>query len=192
MKTRKERLQVLLLIASVLLIVFPLIIDSDTWGTLFESAFSWVPDHPPQPLEAFFGMLMMPFLMFHGFSFMIGTTGVALLAWLAVVRATASHPIALRPLVLPLLSVSWLAAQSLPFLQLSRGTPIRPMGWALYVGMAALALTALSVANTITEFKKGSNRIVCVFALVLSLLVITVPSFALRSIAEVKGLILEP
>ena len=187
-----RRLQILLLTLGALLVVFPLLVNYGTWENCFDEVFTWVPRHSPQPMEALFAILMMPFLILHGLSFLIGTAIVTLLAWLASKRWVCVHPSVLEPLLLPVLSAVWLVIQVLPFLKLPTGTPIRPMGWALYGGVSALALTIRSVIGTFAMFKKGKNKLVCSLALIVSLILIAVPAMSLHTVAHAKGLILEP
>jgi len=174
------------------MIALPLVVDSKAWDSLFEMVFSWVPPHPPQSLEPVFGMLMMPFLFFYGYSFMIGSAIITLLIWFATRKWMSVHPCALEPLLFPVLSLLWLVVQALPFLQIATGTPIRPMGWALYTGLSALGLMIVSIVRTIGMFKKGMNKVVCLLATLVSAVLIAAPSVSLNAIARFKGLILEP
>ena len=146
----------------------------------------------PEPVQMALCFVVMPLMFLQGFSFMAGTAILAAMLWFAGRKSIAIHAAALMPLAVPVLSALWLAAQALTFLTLARGTSIRPMGWALFVGMSSIALMILSIVNTVLQFKKGNNKIICSIALVLSLLVIAVPSVALHAVAQIRGLVLVP
>lgn len=129
---------------------------------------------------------------FLGFLFYPVATGLlALLAYGAARRMALSGRSSLLPLTVPVLSVLWLAAQSLPFLAIPRGTAIRPMGWSFYVVPAAFILTIHSIISAATELKRGRDIVACVVGIVLGVLVICMPSLSLWMVAALKGLRIE-
>jgi hypothetical protein len=145
----------------------------------------------PEALQVVLVIVVLPFMLLFSFSFMIGTALLALLAWLRFGRATSS-PGWFQPIVLPLLSMCWAAAQAVPLFRVPAGEAIRPMAWAAYVLMGALALTVLSIISTISAFKRRGSSPVCVLALALSLTVLVIPTLSLHAVAKIKGFTLAP
>lgn len=146
----------------------------------------------PDSVQMAFCVVLIPFMFLQGFSFHVGTAILTLLVWFERMKRLGVHASDLPPLTLPMFSYLWLATQAVVFLSLPRGTPIRPMGWALCVGSASLVLTILSIANTVAQFKKGKNKVKCSIALLASIFVIAVPSLSLHIVAQIRGLVLEP
>jgi len=150
-------------------------------------------DQLPNPLQMVLGLtILLPLMLLYGFSFMIGSGLLVFFVWITMRRKLSVYSLDLTPLALPALGAAWLAAQALPFLMVPRGTPIRPIGWAFYVLLSALALTILSVGMTISHFKKKRNKTVCALGILFSIALMVIPSFSLGTVARIKGLILEP
>jgi|GEM_PF-7050148 len=145
----------------------------------------------PEPIQWVLCIVMIPLMFLHGLSFMSGT---GILAWLALrtclARFQQSH--AYRPLILPCLSIVWLVMQATPFLSVPAGSWIRPMGWAALTMLAAFLLMIFSLSASIASLRRQHNKPVSVVAILLSLAIIAVPSFALNAIASIKGFHLSP
>ena len=107
-----NRLLTLLLMLSVLLTAFPLVIDLKI-------------------LHYFFGgIVMVPFLMFHAFSYLIGTALCCVTIGLFLLRR--ERLLVPPALLVPLLGDLNVFAQAFPFLAVPAGSVIRPMGWAFF------------------------------------------------------------
>lgn len=162
------------------------VLGVDPFSLLGESV-----DSMPEPIQMLLCDVMMPFMFLHGFSFMVGTGILALLALRAFrFRLPESH--AIRPLIIPCLSIAWLALQTAPFLQVPAGSWIRPMGWAMYTMLSALGLMIFSLSASIASLRTQPSKITSVIAILLSLAIIVVPSVALHAIAQIKGFNLSP
>jgi hypothetical protein len=124
--------------------------------------------------------------------FPVGTGLLVLIALPRVNKWTEFRAPVITPLVVPSLSIAWLAAQALPFLQLPKGTPIRPMFWALCTVVSALCLMIISTARTVAGWRTAKSTLVCCVALAASLFIIVVPSLSLYAAAALKGLEISP
>ena len=176
-----------LIILAVLLIALPTIGPENPFR-LLDPIMSRFSDSVQMVLCIF----IMPLMALHGFSYMIGTGILALLAGHSVRNRVLVNPQPWEPLAAPSISLLWLASQSLPFLRLPAGTPIRPMGWAMYVMMSSLILTIVCIIKTIASLRKGKNKTACVVALIVSIGLLIIPSVSLHTVARVKGLVLSP
>lgn len=191
-----NRLVFFLMILGAVLIAFSQLVDSDTWGVCFDAVFSWVPDHPPKPLEPLFGMLMMPFLVLHGFSFMGGTALMlfAVGAWLrrsppSSDREREAFPLAV---ILPVLGNCFLVIQALPFLRVPQGTVMRPMGWTFFNFQVALAITIIGLSLSVALLMKKQRKMLAVIGIALSLAPIFTMMIAFHAVVAIKGLVLAP
>jgi hypothetical protein len=133
----------------------------------------------------------LPLMLARGFSFMIGSGALALMAWSRLKQCAIAKG-RLQPILFPLLSLILVAAQALPFVTVPGGTSIRPMAWAAYVLAGALGLAVVSVVRTISAFRRGANKLVCFAALLLSLATVAMPTLSLHGIAIIKGFSLAP
>ncbi|HUI06128.1 MAG TPA: hypothetical protein VL486_03905 [Verrucomicrobiae bacterium] len=148
-------------------------------------------DSLPESWQIVFAVCMGPLMMLYGFGFFLGSGIFAVFAW----RKLSEDPYkscALQPLVVPLLSITWLALQAVPFLRVPSGTPIRPMGWAFFTLLSACVLMVVSVIASFLAFRRGKNKFACAFAVVLSIAMLVVPSLSLCGVARLKGFLLEP
>jgi hypothetical protein len=145
----------------------------------------------PDPLQVVLVIVVLPLMLLFGFSFMLGTALLALLVWLRFGGDTPSSS-RFQPVVLPLLSMLWVAVQAAPFLSVPAGQSIRPMAWAMSVFIGALVLTVYSFVTTISAFKKRGNRVVCTLALLFSVTIIVLPTLSLHTVAKIKGFTLAP
>lgn len=130
-------------------------------------------------------------MLLHGFSFMAGT---GILGWPALRAGLGRVPEsrAYRTLVLPCMSIVWLAIQGTPFLSIPKGTWIRPMGWAGLTMLAAFLLMIFSLSKSIAALRRYPSKTVPVVAILFSLVILVTPSYALHTIAYIKGLHLSP
>jgi len=164
------------------------------WSLIAEDPFTFLDSFAnflPEALQMVLVLVMMPFMLLHNFSFMIGTGILGVL----VLRQCRQEPLqshALRPLVFPLLSMVWLTAQAAPFLCVPAGSSIRPMGWAMYTMLSALVLMLVSLGASIASLRKQKRKTASVVAILLSLAIIVVPSLALQAVAQIKGFNLSP
>ena len=148
-------------------------------------------DSLPEAWRIVLAVCMSPLIILYGFGFFLGSGVFAVFAWRKLSEDLyRSHTF--QPLALPLVSITWLALQAAPFLGVPSGTPIRPMAWAVFTGFSALVLMAGSVSASIAAFRRGKNMCACTFAIVLSIVMLVVPSLSLRGVASLKGLYLEP
>jgi len=133
---------------------------------------------------------MVPFLLLHSFSYMLGT---AICFWCAgrfLLRQT--KPLISPVLLIPLLGDGFVFAQALPFLEVPGGTGIRPMGWVFYMVSLAMGLTVFGLAYVAGQFRKQPNKALWAMGLVLSLLPLPLAMTSLRLMAALKGFELEP
>ena len=130
-------------------------------------------------------------MLLHGYSFMIGTGIIALMAARAY-RQRLPNTHTFRPLLFPVVSIAWLAMQATPFLRVPSGSSIRPMGWAAFTMMSALLLMLGSIGTSIASLRKQENKTGSVLSIILSLAIIVVPSLALHAVAQIKGFRLSP
>lgn len=180
----------LLLIFGILLAMFPLFVSDATLNRFGEWVFSWVPEHPPVGLESLLGMIMMPFFMLHGFSYMIGT---AICFW-CVGRycLRLPKPVIPRVLLIPLLCDAFVFAQALPFLAVPRGGHIRPMSWAFFSVVLAVGMTIFGLIYVSAQLRTQQSRTFCGIGFFLSILPIPIVMSSLRLMAAIKGFELEP
>src|SRR5580698_480722 len=101
----------LLFVVGILLTVFPLAVSDLAWDGFCEWFFSWVPAHPPAGTESIYGMIMMPVMMLHGFSFMIGTVICFWCVGRFMLRLP--KPVVSPALLIPLLCDAYVFAQAL-------------------------------------------------------------------------------
>jgi hypothetical protein len=146
---------------------------------------------PSGPVQTIVGIVGLPLMLSYGFSFMIGSGTLGLMGWLRLRRETAAGS-TLHPALLPLFSAVMVGIQALPFLTVPAGTHIRPMAWAAYVLVGAIALTVISVVQSISALKQGGKMPACVLALVLSLGIVVIPTLSLNAVAKIKGFSLGP
>ena len=180
---KSRRTTYVLLVVAIVLIVWAMIAGDDPLGPLGPLA-----ERLPSVWQAVSLIVLLPLMLLSMFGFQIGTAILALLALLAINRRNAAHPSRMEPLVVPVLSMIWLAAQALPFLRTPAGTAIRPMGWAGLMFMSALCLMVLSLVSTIRQFLKRGNTIQCWLAMLMSFGLVPVPFLSLYAVAWVAGL----
>ena len=101
-------------------------------------------------------------------------------------------PIVLPALLIPLLCDAYVFAQALPFLAVPSGAQIRPMGWAFYTLILALALTVIGFVYAVAQFRTQQNKVLCGIGMFLSLFPIPIAMSSLRLMAAIKGFELEP
>jgi hypothetical protein len=75
--TIPSRRFILLLIFGILLAMFPLLVSDETWDRFGEWCFAWFPAHPPAGLESLCGLILTPFFILRGFSYMTNCDIVA-------------------------------------------------------------------------------------------------------------------
>ncbi|MGC3989886.1 MAG: hypothetical protein QM796_09460 [Chthoniobacteraceae bacterium] len=131
---------------------------------------------------------MMPFLWLHGFSYMIGT---AICFWCGAQYLRGTRPAIPSALLIPLLCDVYIFAQALPFLAVPRGTPIRPMGWAVFSLLLALGLTVFGVIHVSLQLRTKQSRAFCAVGYFLSILPIPIVMSSLQLMAAIKGFELE-
>ena len=164
------------------------------WSLIAADPFALVGDSLeslPEPIQMVVCVVMMPFMLLHGYSFMIGTGIFALLAARACrQRLPKTHTSG--PLLFPMVSIAWLALQATPFFRVPAGSSIRPMGWAAFTMMSAFLLMLCSLGTSIASLRKQKNKTGSVLAIILSLTIVVVPGFALHAVAQIKGFSLSP
>jgi hypothetical protein len=181
-----SRTRVWLCVLSLMLCAWPVIPGADPapWIDRFARSGS----HFKEVVACVVGL---PLMLVRAFSFMIGSCTLAMMAWSRLKQGAVGRG-RLQPILFPLLSVILVAAQALPFVTVPPGTSIRPMAWAAYVLAGALGLAVVSVVRTISEFRRGANKLVCFAALLLSLATVAMPTLSLHAIAIIKGFSLSP
>lgn len=183
MKSRRS----LLVILAALLIVLSAVGPEDPFSFL-DSVMTRFSDSLQMVLTIF----IMPLMMLHGFSYMIGTGILALIAGYSVKKWDVANSRYWGPLTFPVISLLWLASQALPFLSIPTGTHIRPMGWAMSVTISSLILMVIGITRSVVSFRSGQNKSACSLSLLVSIAFLIVPSVSLHIVASVKGLILSP
>ena len=183
MKSRRS----LLVILAVLLIVLSIVGPEDPFSVLDSVVIRF-----SDSLQVVLTIFIIPLIMLHGFSYMIGTGILALIAGYSVKKWDAANSRYWRPLTFPVISLLWLVSQALPFLSIPTGTHIRPMGWAMSVMMSSLTLMVIGITRSVVSFRRGQNKTACSLSLLVSIALLIVPSISLHVVASVKGLILSP
>jgi hypothetical protein len=181
-----KRFQILLVLLAVGLCLWPMIPGADPALCLERLG-----KGASKPVEAIVTIVGLPLMLLYGFSFMIGSGTLGVMSWRWLRRRAAANGL-MQPILLPLFSAVMVGLQALPFLVVPAGTSIRPMAWAAYVLVGALALTIISVARSISALKRGGNGLVCITAVVLSLGIVVMPSLSLKAVAWIKGFTLAP
>jgi len=187
--TIPSRRFILLLIFGIMLAMFPLLVSDETWDRFGEWCFAWFPAHPPAGLESLCGLILTPFFILRGFSYMIGT---AVIFW-CVGRYCLQlpKPVTSPVLLIPLLCDAYVFAQALPFLAVPRGAQIRPMGWAFFSLLLAVGMTVFGLAYVSGQLRAPRSRACCGIGYILSIMPIPIVILSLRLMAAIKGFELE-
>ena len=180
------RTRACLCVAALVLCAWPLIPAADplpwiTQGTQTGSGLK----------RAVVSIVGLPLMLAHGWSFMVGSGALALMAWLRIRQGAVAQG-RFGAIVFPLISLGLIGVQALPFLSVPAGSSIRPLAWAAYAVGGALALAVISVVRSISALRRGGPWWVCLGAVLLSVGIVIVPSLSLKAVAAIKGFSLAP
>ena len=185
---RTEKAKSVVAILAIIAIAWSLLFDESLLSSRLDTFMADKSDK----VQMAYSLIAIPLMLLSAFGFIAGTAVLAIILFHSLNALSIRRDIALLSLTFPAVSIAFLFVQALPFLKVPSGTSIRPMAWAAMMMIIILILLVISVIRSFVLWRRNRNIGAFIIALLLSFVMIIIPSVSLHIVSGIKGFGLSP